>query len=102
MIERFHIHTEFSTNNHLNDNQAVFPNAVFDTLLEAHHQSPPPYPLPQQQTDPNTPIQDTTTTHNENQASLQKLHAPEDRVYPQISCDTYLSTYLIEVIPMCY
>jgi hypothetical protein len=35
-IERFHIHTEFATNNHLNNPQAIFPNAIFDTLTKAH------------------------------------------------------------------
>jgi hypothetical protein len=32
-IERFHIYAEFTANNHLNDNQAIFPSAIFDTLL---------------------------------------------------------------------
>jgi hypothetical protein len=35
-IERFHIHAEFATNNHLNDNQTVFPNAISDTLIKTH------------------------------------------------------------------
>jgi hypothetical protein len=36
-IERFHIHTESTKNNHLNDPQTVHPNAIFDTLLETDH-----------------------------------------------------------------
>jgi hypothetical protein len=36
MFERFHIHAEFTANNYLNDNQTIFPNAVFDTLLNTH------------------------------------------------------------------
>jgi len=35
-IERFHIHTESITNNHLNDDQIIFPNAIFDVLLKTH------------------------------------------------------------------
>ena len=33
-IERFHIHREFAANNNFNDNQTVFPNAIFDTLTK--------------------------------------------------------------------
>jgi len=33
-IERFHIHTKFTANNHLNDPQTVFPNAIFHTLTK--------------------------------------------------------------------
>ena len=33
-IERFRIHRQFAANNHLNDNQTVFPNAIFDTLIK--------------------------------------------------------------------
>jgi hypothetical protein len=35
-IERFHIHAEFTANNHLN-NDTIFPNAIFDTLIKTHH-----------------------------------------------------------------
>jgi len=35
-IERFHIHVEFTANNHLNDEHTVFPNAIFDTLLKTY------------------------------------------------------------------
>ena len=31
-IKKFHIHTEFAKNNHLNDPQTIFPNAIFDNL----------------------------------------------------------------------
>ena len=34
--ERFHIHAEFTSNNHLNDNQTIFSNPIFDTLLNTH------------------------------------------------------------------
>ena len=33
--ERFYIHAEYAGNNHLNDNHTIFPNTIFDTLLEA-------------------------------------------------------------------
>ena len=36
-VERFYIYAEYITNNHLNDNQTIFPNKIFDTLLEPHH-----------------------------------------------------------------
>jgi len=35
-IERFHIHAESITNNHLNDDQTIFPNVIFDVLLKTH------------------------------------------------------------------
>ena len=35
-IERFHIHTEFATNNHLNDPQTIFPKRIFDTLIKTN------------------------------------------------------------------
>jgi len=35
-LERFHIHTEVAANNHLNENQTIFPNVIFDTLTETH------------------------------------------------------------------
>jgi hypothetical protein len=34
--ERSHIRTEFTANNHLNDPQSIFPNAIFHTLTKAH------------------------------------------------------------------
>jgi len=36
-LERFHIHTEFAANNHLNENQTVYLNEIFDTLAKTHH-----------------------------------------------------------------
>jgi hypothetical protein len=36
-MERFHIHTEATDNNHLNDDHTIFPNAIFDTLLRTNH-----------------------------------------------------------------
>jgi len=34
-IEKFHIHTEFAKNNHLNDPQTILLNTIFDTLIKA-------------------------------------------------------------------
>jgi len=36
MLERFHIYAEYVTNNHINDNQTIFLNRLFDVLLNAH------------------------------------------------------------------
>jgi len=36
-IDRFHIHAESLTNNHLIDDHTIFPNAIFDVLLKTHH-----------------------------------------------------------------
>ena len=36
-IERFHIHTKSITNNHLNDDHTIFPNAICNVLLKTHH-----------------------------------------------------------------
>jgi len=33
-IERFFIYEEFSKNNHLNDEQSISPNKIFDALLK--------------------------------------------------------------------
>jgi len=35
-IERFHIHDEFASSNHLDDNQTIFPIAIFDILIKIH------------------------------------------------------------------
>jgi hypothetical protein len=37
-IERFYIYAEYTTDNHLNDNQNIFPSAIFDALLKTHQQ----------------------------------------------------------------
>jgi hypothetical protein len=37
-VERFYIHAEYITNNHLNDNHSIFPSIIFDTLLKTHCQ----------------------------------------------------------------
>jgi len=36
-IERFYIHTEATSNNHLSDNQTIYPNRMFDTTLKIYH-----------------------------------------------------------------
>ena len=33
-IEKFYIYTEFTENNHLNDEHTIFPNRIFDALLK--------------------------------------------------------------------
>jgi hypothetical protein len=35
--ERFYIHKEAASGNHLNDNQKIFPNRIFDTILKIQH-----------------------------------------------------------------
>jgi len=37
-VERFYINAEYTANNHLNDSQNIFPNAIFDTILATHLQ----------------------------------------------------------------
>jgi hypothetical protein len=37
-VERYYIHTEFTANNHLNDSQNIFSNAIFDAILKTHQQ----------------------------------------------------------------
>ena len=37
-VERYYIHTEFTANNHLNDSQNIFPNPMFDAILNTHQQ----------------------------------------------------------------
>jgi len=42
--ERFYIHTKATSNNHLNDNQTIYPNRIFDTIPKIYHpQLLPPY-----------------------------------------------------------
>jgi hypothetical protein len=36
-IEKFHIHAEAHTSNHLNDDHTIFPNPIFDALLRNQH-----------------------------------------------------------------
>ena len=35
-IERYHIYTEFTADNHLNNPQTISPNAIFQTLTKYH------------------------------------------------------------------
>jgi hypothetical protein len=35
-LERYHIHRETANNNQLNDKHTVFPNTIFDTLLDRY------------------------------------------------------------------
>ena len=37
-VERYYIHAEFTANNHLNDGQNIFPNAIFYAILKTHQQ----------------------------------------------------------------
>jgi hypothetical protein len=41
-IEKFYIHAEHKKQNHLNDDSTIFPNKIFDALL---NQNLPPHPL---------------------------------------------------------
>jgi hypothetical protein len=41
-LERFYIHAEYISNNHINDNQTIFPKRIFDILLKDHSQNNPP------------------------------------------------------------
>jgi len=41
-IERFHIHIEHTAGNHLNDDHAIFPNRIFDTLIKPSNPSSHP------------------------------------------------------------
>jgi hypothetical protein len=42
-LERFHIYAEYITNNHINDNHTIFPNKIFDVLLNASTSQNPIY-----------------------------------------------------------
>jgi len=35
--ERFYIHIEAASDNHLNDSHTSFPNRIFDTVLKTYH-----------------------------------------------------------------
>ena len=37
-VENYYIHAEFDANNHLNDSQNIFPDAIFDAILKTHQQ----------------------------------------------------------------
>ena len=44
-LKRFNIYTEYTSNNHLNDDVTISPNKIFDTLVKPHQtQNPPPAP----------------------------------------------------------
>jgi hypothetical protein len=38
MVKRYYIHAKFTANNHLNDNQNIFPSPTFDAILKTHQQ----------------------------------------------------------------
>ena len=48
-LERFHMYAEYVNNNHINDNQTIFPNRLFDVLLNAQSKLPPPTLAPLQE-----------------------------------------------------
>ena len=35
-LERYYIHAEYAADNHLNDSNTIFCNAIFDTILKTH------------------------------------------------------------------
>ena len=35
-IERYYIHAEFTANNHLSYSQNIFPNPIFEAILNTH------------------------------------------------------------------
>ena len=35
-LERFHIYTEYTSNNHLNNDVTISPIKIFDTLVKPH------------------------------------------------------------------
>jgi hypothetical protein len=37
-VERYYIHVELASSNHLNDSQNIFPNPMFDAILKTHQQ----------------------------------------------------------------
>ena len=39
-VEKYYIYTEYTKDNHMNDNQTIFPNKIFDAILNPHQ----PYP----------------------------------------------------------
>jgi hypothetical protein len=41
-LERFYIYAEYVNNNHLNDENTIFPNKIFDALLKTTPTPPPP------------------------------------------------------------
>jgi hypothetical protein len=43
-IERFYIHKEHAAGNHLNDEQSVFPNKIFDAPIKPIQSLPPGNP----------------------------------------------------------
>jgi hypothetical protein len=57
-FERFHMHIEHTAGNNLNDDNTIFHNIIFDTLIK------PSTPLltPQQLPDPNIPNNPSTET----------------------------------------
>jgi len=36
-VEKYYIYTEYTKDNHLNDNQTIFPSKIFDAILNPHH-----------------------------------------------------------------
>jgi hypothetical protein len=61
----FHIHAEFTANNHLNDKQTIFPNTIFDTFLKTLQ-------TPESRHTLNFPNTKTLLPHKKIQAITQK------------------------------
>jgi len=45
-IERFFIYTEYSINNHLNDDPNINPNKIFEAILKPKNNNLTPHPPP--------------------------------------------------------
>jgi hypothetical protein len=84
--ERFYIHREAVSNNHLNDSHTVFPNRIFDTILKTYQPllTPPllPYHIPHPDQYPISLTHDTTSAQRYQPSSTNKrIHTPSPSTY---------------------
>ena len=98
-IERIYIYAEYINNNHINDDQTIFPNKIFDTLLKPHNpqkQNHPPPPLEQSDTPP--PHAGTTSIFGKTQQfhrscrtrGIQASHAIYENSERSVACSNLI------------
>ena len=103
MVEPYCIHAEFTANNHLNDNQNIFPNPIFDAILKTQQQYPP---LP---TSPLTlhlvkhlytpnPNATSTPAHNTGYRGVDMITAQRCYIYKLTQC--YAATHFIHTVKL--
>ena len=94
IIERFYIHIEAASNNHLNGSHTIFRNRIFDTILKTYHPKfTPPFPSPYHiPLSINIPSVQHTAQHPYNETSLPQEIKTHTHTYTYTHIHTHTHT----------